>query len=30
VDFGAEPGDDIVEIDVMRSVVRRWKMGALV
>ena len=29
-DFGAEPGDDIVEVHTPTLVVRRWKMGALV
>jgi hypothetical protein len=29
-DFGAEPGDDIIEVHTANLAVSRWKMGALV
>jgi hypothetical protein len=29
-DFGAEPGDDVIELHPMSLAIRRWKMGTLV
>jgi hypothetical protein len=28
-DFGAEPGDDIIEVHTTNLAIRRWKKGAL-